>query len=235
MLAIKNVKRKKQLTMKKTSIIKGIYALPIIVLLSCLFHVISLTDKLQEQIEQRDKTIQDLAFSDSLVHKYFLIKKDSIKKEDSIITTTTYILKEEYQPKEITKYTDIHHYHSVQYEKTEYALRGNDTLSLSSSIQETKQLVAKYNALVKDYNALGNKYNLLVKENGALDKSYQASQMALGLIKRSYDIDYHVEDEGENQIKVSISAEKADSAFMLLPYYRKKLKFDNIKNVWIIK
>ena len=55
------------------------------------------------------------------------------------------------------------------------------------------------------------------------------------LIKRSYDIDYHVEDEGENQIKVSISAEKADSAFMLLPYYRKKLKFDNIKNVWIIK
>ena len=193
--------------MKKTSIIKGIYALPIIVLLGCLFHVISLTDKLQEQIEQRDKTIQDLAFSDSLVHKYFLIKKDSIKKED----------------------------HSVQYEKTEYALRGNDTLSLSSSIQETKQLVAKYNALVKDYNALGNKYNLLVKENGALDKSYQASQMALGLIKRSYDIDYHVEDEGENQIKVSISAEKADSAFMLLPYYRKKLKFDNIKNVWIIK
>ena len=201
MLAIKNVKRKKQLTMKKTSIIKGIYVLPIIVLLGCLFHVISLTDKLQEQIEQRDKTIQDLAFSDSLVHKYFLIKKDSIKKEDSIITTTTYILKEEYQPKEITKYTDIHHYHSVQYEKTEYALRGNDTLSLSSSIQETKQ----------------------------------ASQMALGLIKRSYDIDYHVEDEGENQIKVSISAEKADSAFMLLPYYRKKLKFDNIKNVWIIK
>ena len=169
MLAIKNVKRKKQLTMKKTSIIKGIYVLPIIVLLGCLFHVISLTDKLQEQIEQRDKTIQDLAFSDSLVHKYFLIKKDSIKKEDSIITTTTYILKEEYQPKEITKYTDIHHYHSVQYEKTEYALRGNDTLSLSS-IQETKQLVAKYNALVKDYNALGNKYNLLVKENGALDK-----------------------------------------------------------------
>ena len=82
MLAIKNVKRKKQLTMKKTSIIKGIYALPIIVLLGCLFHVISLTDKLQEQIEQRDKTIQDLAFSDSLVHKYFLIKKDSIKKED---------------------------------------------------------------------------------------------------------------------------------------------------------
>ena len=79
MLAIKNVKRKKQLTMKKTSIIKGIYALPIIVLLGCLFHVISLTDKLQEQIEQRDKTIQDLAFSDSLVHKYFLIKKDSIK------------------------------------------------------------------------------------------------------------------------------------------------------------
>lgn len=183
----------------------------------------------------RDLRHKDLAFSDSLVHKYFLIKKDSIKKEDSIITTTTYILKEEYQPKEITKYTDIHHYHSVQYEKTEYALRGNDTLSLSSSIQETKQLVAKYNALVKDYNALGNKYNLLVKENGALDKSYQASQMALGLIKRSYDIDYHVEDEGENQIKVSISAEKADSAFMLLPYYRKKLKFDNIKNVWIIK
>lgn len=114
-------------------------------------------------------------------------------------------------------------------------MRGNDTLSLNSSIQETKQLVAKYNTLVKDYNALGNKYNLLVKENGALDKSYQASQMALGLIKRSYDIDYHVEDEGENQIKVSISAEKADSAFMLLSYYRKKLKFDNIKNVWIIK
>ena len=42
-------------------------------------------------------------------------------------------------------------------------------------------------------------------------------------------------NQGENQIKVSISAEKADSAFMLLPYYRKKLKFDNIKNVWIIK
>lgn len=235
MLTNKNVKRKKQLTMKKNSIIKGLYTLPIIILLGCLFHVVSLTYKLQEQIEQRDKTIQDLAFSDSLVRKYFLIKKDSVKNEDSIITTTTYILKEEYQPKEITKYTDIHHYHSVQYEKTEYALRGNDTVSLSSSIQETKQLATKYNALVKDYNALGNKYNLLVKENVELGKSYQSSQMALGLIKKSYDIDYHVEDEGVNQIKVSISAEKADSAFMLLPYYRKKLRFDRIKNVWIIK
>lgn len=235
MLTNKNVKRKKQLTMKKNSIIKGLYTLPIIILLGCLFHVVSLTYTLQEQIEQRDKTIQDLAFSDSLVRKYFLIKKDSVKNEDSIITTTTYILKEEYQPKEITKYTDIHHYHSVQYEKTEYALRGNDTVSLSSSIQETKQLATKYNALVKDYNALGNKYNLLVKENVELRKSYQSSQMALGLIKKSYDIDYHVEDEGVNQIKVSISAEKADSAFMLLPYYRKKLRFDRIKNVWIIK
>ena len=34
--------------MKKTSIIKGIYALPIIVLLGCLFHVISLTDKIKQ-------------------------------------------------------------------------------------------------------------------------------------------------------------------------------------------
>lgn len=235
MFTNKNVERKKQLTMKKTSIIKGLYALPIVLLLGCLLHVISLTYKLQEQIEQRDKTIQDLAFSDSLVCEYFLIKKDSVKKGDSIITTTTYRLKDEYQPKEIKKYTDIHHYHLVEYEKTEYALRGNDTVSLSCSIQETKQLATKYNALVKDYNALGNKYNLLVNENVALGKSYQASQMALGLIKKSYDIDYYVEDKGENQIKVSISAEKADSAFMLLPYYRKKIRFDHIKKVWIIK
>ena len=67
MLTNKNVKRKKQLTMKKNSIIKGLYTLPIIILLGCLFHVVSLTYKLQEQIEQRDKTIQDLAFSDSLL------------------------------------------------------------------------------------------------------------------------------------------------------------------------
>lgn len=224
--------------MKKTRVIKMIYAFPTILLLGGMLYVISLASELQEQISQRDKTIQDLAFSDSLVREYFFITRDSIKDKDSTITTTTYRLKEKYQTKEtkeITKYVDIHHYHPELIEKHEYILRGKDTLSLNTIIQENNELVKKYNALVKEYNTLGNKYNTLTKNNNKLFESHKICNMALDLIKKHYDIGYTVKKEGNSQIKISLSAEKADSAFLLLPYYRKKLKYDNDKNHWIIK
>ena len=58
--------------------------------------------------------------------------------------------------------------------------------------------------------------------------------MALGLIKRSFDIDYTSRLEGNNY-HVQLESSKADSAFMLFPYFKHKLKYDETKNSWIIK
>jgi hypothetical protein len=62
----------------------------------------------------------------------------------------------------------------------------------------------------------------------------QAKDMLLGLIKKNYDIDTKIEYEND-KIKVKIiNTERLDSALLLLPYYKHKIK-NNRKGETIIK
>ena len=94
--------------------------------------------------------------------------------------------------------------------------------------------IEKIISLSKQYNSLVNDYNAVQKEKSRLKDTVIFQGMALGLIKRNFDIDYTSRLDS-NKYHVQLEARKADSAFMLFPYFKHKLKYDEKKNNWIIK
>ena len=52
-------------------------------------------------------------------------------------------------------------------------------------------------------------------------------------IKKNFDISYGV-NKDKDKIRVYLLSDKADSAFMLLPYFRDKIQYDPNKKRWII-
>ena len=190
---------------------------PIIILLAFTFgslyvNYISMSyiEELESQILQRDSLIRELSISNELVKEYFDISYDSISQ------MKTYSLKDSKRPvieKTITQvYVDTVKERTIE---TITIRNGNDSV------------VDKYNALVNSYNMLVGRFN--VKSDSLIETG-----MALGLIKKKFDISYSSSREG-NSISVHVDATKADSAFMLLPYYRDKLKFDEEKKCWMIE
>lgn len=190
---------------------------PIIILLAFTFgslyvNYISMSyiEELESQILQRDSLIRELSISNELVKEYFDISYDSISQ------MKTYSLKDSKRPvieKTITQvYVDTVKERTIE---TITIRNGNDSV------------VDKYNTLVNSYNMLVGRFN-------AKSDSLIETGMALGLIKKKFDISYSSSREG-NSISVHVDATKADSAFMLLPYYRDKLKFDEEKKCWMVE
>lgn len=176
---------------------------------------------LQNQVSERDGIIRELAFSDSLVNKYFDVKMDTIH------SFKYYTLKDEYGPKE------IHHYSTETIKETHIELV-EDTLALNLRQSQLADVINKYNALIGEYNTLVNKANSANNLILSLSDSLQMQRMALGLIKRNFDIDYTGTLQN-GKINVEITSSKADSAFMILPYYREKLRYNSSKKIWEIK
>lgn len=190
---------------------------PIIAILAFMFgslyaNYISMSyiEELESQIVQRDSLIRELSISNDLVKEYFDISYDSLSQ------MKTYSLKDSKRPvieKTITQvYVDTVKERTIE---TITIRTGNDSV------------VDKYNALVNSYNMLVGRFN--VKSDSLIETG-----MALGLIKKKFDISYSSSREG-NSISVHVDATKADSAFMLLPYYRDKLKYDEDKKCWMIE
>lgn len=177
----------------------------------------------EEQIERQDSMISSLTFSNDLVKEFFDIS------EDTITHTTTYTLKESKRTKEID--------HVTKYETPSYVRSGKEMASdemvnsiITSdqkSVEEIKELVVQYNTLVHDYNELGRKFQ-------SIHDSASVRDAALKLIKRNYDIDYSSNLDGDMRT-VRVWGSKADSALLLLPYYRHKLSYDSKTGAWIVE
>ncbi len=187
-----------------------------LVLIGLLGYMIYYNDSLQRQIYERDIIIQKLAFSDTLVHKYFNIETDSLNQYK------TYILKDEYSSKE------IHHYTTKTI--TKYL---EDTSMIQAQYQQLISLREKYNHLVDSYNSLVEESKRLHFKYQNLADSIKMKNMALSLIKKNYEISHDGKIDS-NHIQVRINSKKADSAFMLLPFYRNKLKYNSKKDIWEI-
>lgn len=194
---------------------------PLLVLIGLFAFMVYYNYTLQNQVYERDAIIRDLAFSDSLVQKYFDIKMDSIH------SSKTYTLKDEYGPKEI-------HHHTTKTIRETYTEYIEDTIKLTAQHNQLTELASKYNTLVADYNALLAKTKESYSRLGTLGDSVQMQKMALSLIKRNFDIDY-IGKITNGKIQVEITCEKADSAFMILPYYKERLKYNQSKKIWEIK
>lgn len=176
---------------------------------------------LQNQVYERDVIIQNLSFSDSLVQKYFDVKMDSIH------SFKTYILKDKYGPKEI-------HHRTTETIREIYTEYVEDTMKITFQQNQLIELAAKYNKLVNKYNTLVGTTKEISNRAISLSDSIRMQKMALSLIKKNFDIDFKG-DVSNGEIQVKITCEKADSAFMILPYFRKKLKYNQSKNIWEIK
>jgi len=211
--------------MKKKVINKVMEFLPIIlivVLLATLVYCIYYIGKLEDQIWERDKTIQDLSFRSDLVEEYFDIKHDSVEH------TTSYSLK-----------SSKANYTILQHDSTELVFhQGDKVLSAQELVNEYNALSKDYNKLVRDYNKLVNDYNKLTKEfNDEFNKNMrqiQELESVLGLIEKRYNIQYNIERDSTFSDIVLSNTGKIDSALVLLPYYKDKLKKVS-DSVWTIE
>ena len=185
--------------------------------------------ELEIQIEQRDSIISRLTFSNDLVKEYFDIV------EDTVTQRTLYTLKDEKKTKIIqtkTEYVEKPVMVETQFTRGDKVISTEELLSIVNNGDSV--YIDKIIALSKQYNSLINDYNAILKEKSSLKDTVIFQGMALGLIKRNYDIDYTSRLDGNNY-NVQIEASKADSAFMLFPYFKHKLKYDEKKKSWIIK
>lgn len=191
----------------------------------CIYYI----GELETQIEQRDSIISKLTFSNDLVKEYFDIVEDTATQQ------TLYTLKDEKKTKIIqtkTEYVDKPVMVKPQFTRGDKVLSTDELLSIVNNGDSA--YIEKIVSLSTQYNSLVNDYNKIQKEKRSLKDSVIFQGMALGLIKRSFDIDYTSRLEGNNY-HVQLESSKADSAFMLFPYFKHKLKYDETKNSWIIK
>lgn len=165
-------------------------------------------EEIDSQLEKRDSIINSLTFSDQLVKDYFDIQYDSIK------NTTSYSLKKD------KKSIVVHNTNTI----TEKIKETTITKTISNSSNNT---------LVNEYNSLARKYNKLVDMTNTKEDSLSEIKLALKLIKNSYGISY-TSTRANDKLYVTLKAEKADSAFMLLPHYRDRLTYDKSKKAWIV-
>jgi len=186
-------------------------------------------EELEKQIDERDSLIKKLTVSNKLVEEYFNVSEDSITKEP------IYTLKDEKKDKIIQTKTEYRRERVVV--ETSFR-RGNKTYTpdeLLSIVRDGDSMWQdKIMSIVEEYKSLATDYNKLIGENKNLQDSLVWQKMALGLIKRNYDIDYSFWlDKGVYHVK--LASDKADSAFILFPYYKHKMRYDEKKNSWNIK
>lgn len=178
--------------------------------MSILYNVASTKyiNEVENEIEYRDSIIKKMTLSDELVKRYFDISFDSIKNE------TFYTLKKE----KLATITSMKRY--VEDKPMEIV---ETTVITEQNIESLKNNIGE---LMHDYNTLVHWANNKVD-------SLEQTKVALELIKKNYDISYGVSKD-KNIRRVFLISEKADSAFMLFPYFRDRLQYDPTKKSWVV-
>lgn len=219
----------------KNNIIKIIKLLPHIaivvgIVISFVANFVSLEymKKLEYQVYQRDSIISELAFSNSLVKEYF----DVI--DDSVNNRKMYVLKDNKKTKvEITRYLEpTFSYNTESLTTDEFVKEINKKDSMYQQLLTS--LSSQNKKMYDEYNSLAEKYNKKIHEMNELRDTVVSQKIALNLIKKNYDIGYSWNVKGD-LVEVRLESSKADSAYILLSNYREKLKYDEKKDVWIIK
>ena len=174
-------------------------------LIAALSYSIYYSCKLEEQIWERDKTIQKLSFRSKLVEDYFDVKYNPAD------STTSYILKDSIK----NRFTTIH--------KEDFKVQ---QVYIDSLIKDYNSLVKEHLEIVDEYNSIVNKNNSLINEKQNLEK-------VLGMIEKKYKITYDISVDLKT-IKIGLrNTEMVDSAMVLLPFYRDKIE-RKPNGLWIV-
>ena len=189
--------------------------IPIIIFLgiiAALFYSIYYSSKLEEQIWERDRTIQELSFRSKLVEDYFDIKYNP---DDS---TTSYILKD-----------SIRNRFSETFKNRNDFLQGN----YESLANEYNSLIHDYNEIIDEYNSMVAEANSLIKENMRIKEEKCNFENVLGMIESKYKITYNISVDSKNIIIKLKNTDMVDSAMVLLPFYRDKIE-RKPNGLWIV-
>ena len=189
--------------------------IPIIIFLgiiAALLYSIYYSSKLEEQIWERDRTIQELSFRSKLVEDYFDIKYNP---DDS---TTSYILKD-----------SIRNRFSETYKNRNDFLQGN----YESLANEYNSLIHDYNEIIDEYNSMVAEANSLIKENMRIKEEKCNFENVLGMIESKYKITYNISVDSKNIIIKLKNTDMVDSAMVLLPFYRDKIE-RKPNGLWIV-
>lgn len=164
--------------------------------------------EVEKEIEYRDSLIKKMTLSDELVKRYFDISFDSIKNE------TFYSLKKE-------KLATITSMKSFVEDRP------------AEIIETTVIKEQGIDSLINSFDILLHDYNLLVRWANMKADSLEQSKIALELIKKNFDITYKFERD-KDKSRLYLISDKADSAFLLLPYFRDKIQYDSENKCWLI-
>jgi len=192
-------------------------------------------DTLQKQIYKRDILIEKLTKHDSILNMIIDIKYDSVSKT----STWEYrmrggeILKYNVIAEELDKTKDdynkiIDRHNEIIKQNTQNI---NDYNSLANSFTSLNQ---DHNKLIGIYKENIEKYNKMINTFSQVSDSLTSLNSIVKLAQSNYDITYSIRRNG-NMKEISIRSDKLDSALVLLPFFRDRLKLDTIKNIWTIR
>lgn len=177
-------------------------------------------DKLETQLKERDVLIERLMKKDSLLNTVFELKYDSTGSYSYTTRTKNgRVVKYNELTKEIDSLMAANR--NIEYDK-DYKI--NNLSKSIDGIHESK------NEIIEQYNALVNKSNEYAEELNVISKKLRLKQDSLSILKsvvrisnRVYGIVYHVTENKGNR-KISIESNRIDSALVLFPYYKHKIK-----------
>ena len=189
--------------------------IPLIIFLgiiAALCYSIYYSIKLEEQIWERDRTIQELSFRSKLVEDYFDIQYCP---DDS---TTSYTLKD-----------SIRNRFSEAYMNRNNVLQGN----YESLANEYNSLIHDHNEIVDEFNSMVAETNSLIRENMRIKEEKRNLEEVLGMIEKKYKLTYDISVESKT-IRISLkNTDMVDSAMVLLPFYRDKIE-RKPDGLWIV-
>lgn len=193
---------------------------------------------LQEQIEERDKIIHKLSTNsdilrEKILNKYFDIEYDSISSVEIFTLKDNYMSANNHNQivKNITSADSMEYTHLIR----DYNLLADKYNNMQKVYENNEDtLITEYNTLISQYNILVEKNKKMANEIDSIYSITKSQESVLKLIEKNFGIRYTSNISG-NKIKVSLLSEKADSAFLLLPYFRDRLQYDPLKKCWIIE
>lgn len=177
-------------------------------------------DKLEGQLRERDALIDRLMKKDSLLNKVFELEYDS---------TGSYSYTTIVRDGRILKYNEI--YNSLDSITNKYyELENKNNRTQTELINDYNKLIQELQKNIDDYNVLVQKTNSQQKEIVSLKNKLNNKSDSIWIFKTisdmsrsQYGIMYHIKKENK-QLKVSIEADRVDSALTLFPHYRHKIK-----------
>lgn len=225
-----------QVSKKNVSILLILTFLLVIVSLVLLYE----NNNLTQQIKDRDTLIEDIKKQqtensnkvDTLIRE--IEKEINFTYGDRIISADELINIYNQRADDLKKLNDSLSYYRMYYKMVQKQY--NHKFSVDSTMYSLSNIGLSKDSIEAKYNIINQKLLALEKENALLElqmKMYKSGSTKYNI--NYIDVKYkYTKDSLASQIFYTVKAPQVDSALLLLPYYRKQLKFNPKDSTWTV-